>query len=107
MFSQSSCVPCQGGIPPLNSNEIQNFMELINPDWEVLEEKKIFRDFMFDDYNSAIRFTNSVAELSEIQGHHPYIHINFKTVRVIVFTHKINGLHENDFLLASKIDELF
>ena len=107
MFSQSSCVPCQGGIPPLNLNEIQNFMKLIHPDWDVLEEKKIFRDFTFENYNSAISFTNSVANLAEIQGHHPYIHINFKTVRIIVFTHKIDGLHENDFLLASKIDELF
>ena len=107
MFTQSSCVPCQGGIPPLTSNEIQNCIELIHSDWEVLEEKKICRDFTFEDYSSAIGFTNSVAELAEIQGHHPYIHINFKTVRILVFTHKINGLHENDFLLASKIDELF
>ncbi len=107
MFKQSSCVPCQGGIPPLKLNEIQNYLKLIHPDWEVLEEKKIIRDFNFTDYNSAISFTNSVADLAENQGHHPYIHINYKTVRIIVFTHKIDGLHENDFLIARKIDELF
>ena len=106
MFTQSSCVPCQGGVPPLSSVEIQKFLKLIHPKWEVLEDKKITRDFEFLDYNSAISFTNSVAELAEIQGHHPYIHINFRTVKIIVFTHKIDGLHENDFLLASKIDDL-
>ena len=55
-------------------------------------------------YLDAIKFTNKIAEIAEIEGHHPYIHINFKTVKVILFTHKIDGLHENDFLMAAKID---
>ena len=64
------------------------------------------RNFSFETYSKAIAFSNSVAELAEDEGHHPYIHINFKNVKIILFTHKIDGLHENDFLMASKIDKL-
>jgi 4a-hydroxytetrahydrobiopterin dehydratase len=80
-FTENKCVPCQGGIPPLNKEEINNFKKLV-------------------------KFTNQIAELAEDEGHHPYIHINFKTVKIILFTHKIDGLHENDFLMASKIDKV-
>ena len=106
MFTQSKCIPSQGGIPPLKGSEIQSFLKLVNKDWSVVEEKKLVRDFQFDNYQLAIDFTNSVAELAENEGHHPYIHINFKTVKIILFTHNIEGLHENDFLMASKIDNL-
>ena len=106
MFTNSKCIPCQGGISPLRGAEVQPFLRLINKDWSVIEEKKLVRDFQFDNYQLAIDFTNSVAELAENEGHHPYIHINFKTVKIILFTHKIEGLHENDFLVASKIDNL-
>jgi 4a-hydroxytetrahydrobiopterin dehydratase len=106
MFTHSKCIPCQGGIPPLRGSEVQSFLRLLNKDWSVIEEKKLVRDFQFDNYQLAIIFTNTVAELAEKEGHHHYIHINFKTVKIILFTHKIEGLHENDFLLASKIDNL-
>jgi 4a-hydroxytetrahydrobiopterin dehydratase len=106
MFTQSKCIPCQGGIPPLRDSEVRPFLKLIDKDWSVVDEKKLVRNFQFDSYQLAIDFTNSVAELSENEGHHPYIHINFKTVKIILFTHKIDGLHENDFVLASKIDSL-
>ena len=106
MFTHSKCIPCQGGIPPLRGSEVQSFLGLINKDWSVIEEKKLVRDFQFDNYQLAIDFTNAVAELAENEGHHPYIHVNFKTVQIILFTHKIEGLHENDFLVASKIDNL-
>ena len=107
MFSINKCVPCQGGIPPLNEEEINNFKKLINSDWLVEENKKIIREFNFSSYMKGIDFTNKVAKLAEEEGHHPYVHINFKTVKVILFTHKIDGLHENDFLMASKIDKMY
>ena len=106
MFTQSKCIPCQGGIPPLKGSEIQSFLKFVDKDWSVVEEKKLVRNFQFDKYQLAIDFTNSVAELAENEDHQPYIHINFKTVKIILFTHKIEGLHENDFLMASKIDDL-
>ena len=107
MFSQEKCIPCQGGIPPLNKEEIKKFKKLIESDWFVKEDKKIIREFSFSDYKTGINFTNKVAELAENEGHHPYIHINFKKIKVILFTHKIDGLHENDFLMASKIDKMY
>ena len=107
MFKNIKCIPCQGGIPPLNNEEIEKFYPLINSSWIVEETIKLIRNFKFDDYLAAIKFTNLVADLAEDEGHHPHIHINYKIVKVILFTHKINGLHENDFLMASKIDKIF
>jgi len=107
MFTLNKCVPCQGGIPPLNNEEINRFKKLVNSEWEVENSKKIIREFNFPNYKEGVIFTNKVAELAEEEGHHPYIHINFKTIKVILFTHKIDGLHENDFLIASKIDKMY
>ena len=106
MFKQNKCVPCQGGIPPLKGEEIKSFLKLIDENWSVENEKELSKNFSFETYLNAIAFSNSVAELAENEGHHPYIHINFKNVKIILFTHKIDGLHENDFLMASKIDKL-
>ena len=106
MFKQNKCVPCQGGIPPLVAEEINSFLKLIDKNWSVANEKELIKKFSFETYSKAIAFSNSVAELAEDEGHHPYIHINFKNVKIILFTHKIDGLHENDFLMASKIDKL-
>ena len=106
MFKQNKCVPCQGGIRPLKGEEINSFLKLIDEDWSVANEKELSKNFSFETYLKAIAFSNSVAELAENEGHHPYIHINFKNVKIILFTHKIDGLHENDFLMASKIDKL-
>ena len=104
MFTLNKCIPCQGGIPPLNEKEINNFQKLIDANWVVEENKKIYREFKFSSYMNGIDFTNKVAKLAEEEGHHPYVHINFKTVKVILFTHKIEGIHENNFLIAKKID---
>ena len=106
MFKQNKCVPCQGGIPPLKGAEINSFLKLIDENWSVANEKELSKNFSFKTYSNALAFSNSVAELAENEGHHPYIHINFKNVKIILFTHKIDGLHENDFLMASKIDKL-
>ncbi len=106
MFKQEKCIPCQGGIPPLKSAEIKKYQKLIRPEWLIEDNIKLFKEFRFENYKSAINFSNLVANLAEEQGHHPYIHINFKSVKIILFTHKINGLHENDFLMANKIDNL-
>ncbi len=106
MFKQEKCVPCQGGIPPLRGGEIKKYQKLISGEWLVDNDIKLIKEFTFTNYVSAVKFVNLVADLAEDQGHHPYIHLNYKSVQVILFTHKINGLHENDFLMASKIDKL-
>ena len=106
MLNKKTCIPCQGGISPLNATEISNFLKDINDNWVSLLEIKISRTFNFDSYLSALSFVNKIANLAENEGHHPHIHLNFKNVEVIIFTHKINGLHENDFILAAKIDDI-
>lgn len=104
MLSKKTCVPCQGGIPPLKDAAIKNFLIHLDNDWEVLESKKLRKEFVFPTYMEAIDFVNNIAALAEDEAHHPYIHINYKTVILIIFTHKISGLHENDFILAAKCD---
>ena len=106
MINQKKCIPCQGGIPPLDLEEINKLIVKIDAKWQVKNDKELRREYVFDTYKEAINFVNNVADLAEEEGHHPYIHINYKKVLIILFTHKINGLHENDFILASKCDLL-
>ena len=101
------CVPCQGGIPPLKEKEINLYLKKINNKWLVENNIKILREFSFELYSQAIEFSNKVAKLAEQEDHHPHIHINFKKVIIYLFTHKINGLHDNDFIMAAKIDKIF
>ena len=107
MLNKKNCIPCQGGIPPLNSEEISKYLNDINENWINLIDVKISRTFNFNNYLEALNFVNKIAYLSEDEGHHPHIHLNFKNVEVIIFTHKINGLHENDFILAAKCDDIW
>ena len=107
MLSQKKCVPCQGGIDPLNPKQVSKLISKLEEGWKDLDNKKIKKEYIFSLYSQAILFTNKVAELAENEDHHPYIHINFKKVEIIIFTHKIDGLHKNDFILASKCDLLY
>ena len=104
---QKRCIPCQGGIPTLNKNEIDVLIKELNSDWKAHKSKEIRKEYIFKTYKEAIIFVNNVAELAEDEGHHPFLHINYKKVIIILFTHKINGLHENDFILAYKCDLLY
>ncbi len=101
------CVPCQGGIPPLGQSKIRKYLSAV-PDWELVDEepKRILKEFKFKDFNEAMDFVNRVAELAEEQGHHPDIAIHWNEVTLTLYTHAIDGLHDNDFIMAAKIDEL-
>ena len=105
MDTTKKCIPCQGGVPKLNSEEITQFLSKIDQDWMV-EDDRLYKDFDFTNYDQAVNFANNVVNIANEEDHHPYIHINFKNVKIILFTHKINGLHENDFLMAAKIDKI-
>ena len=82
MFSNKNCVPCQGGIPPLDKNQILRYNKLISDDWFVVDEKKLVKNFVFNTFNQAMLFANKTAKLANSEGHHPYIHINFKIVKI-------------------------
>lgn len=105
-LAKKKCVPCEAGTPPLTEKEIQQYLTELKTPWEVLENEKIRRTFKFKNFEGAMAFTNEVAELAESEGHHPDIHIFYNRVTIELWTHAINGLSENDFILASKVDEL-
>ena len=105
-LDKKSCVPCQGGVPTLTATDIEQLSPNV-PDWKVHEVegvKRIERTFEFKDFVDAMAFVNRVAAIAEGEGHHPDLHIHWNQVRIEVWTHKIRGLHENDFILAAKID---
>ena len=104
-----TCVPCEGQIAPISDAEIVELMPQI-PDWEVIKENgenHIKRNFKFSDFKSALNFTNLVGEEAEKSGHHPVLITEWGKVTVIWWTHAINGLHRNDFVMAAKTDEAF
>ncbi len=103
------CVPCRGGEPPLDEAEIVRYLPQL-PAWAVIEEggiQRLERTFRFKDFVQALAFTNRVGEAAEAEGHHPLIVTEWGRVRVQWWTHKIKGLHKNDFIMAAKTDQLF
>ena len=103
-FTQKKCVPCEAGGDPLPDSEVQNNLLSI-PNWE-LDGKMIHREFEFQDFKDAMVFVNKVADLAESEGHHPDITIHWNKVRLDLWTHSMNGLSENDFIVASKMDKI-
>lgn len=101
-----NCVPCRGGIPPLNEKEIKMYLEKVK-DWKVVDHHHITKTYSFPNFLTALSFVNKVGEIAEQEGHHPNICFTWGSVEISIWTHKIDGLHENDFILASKIDSLF
>ncbi len=99
------CVPCSAGVPPLKGEELAAFSRQL-PGWRVVDEHHIERSFRFPDFRQALAFVNRIGELAEEQGHHPDVFLTWGEVRVKLFTHKIDGLSESDFILAAKIDRL-
>jgi len=100
------CVPCRGGVEPLTDEVVRQLARELNTDWRVIDGHHLEREFTFDDFRQALDFVNEVGELAEQEGHHPDIHLSYGKVKIQLWTHKINGLHENDFILAAKIDAL-
>lgn len=105
-LTTKKCIPCEGGIPPLNEKEIKEYKKHISVDWKVSDNNKITREFSFVNYRHTMDFVNKVADLADEEGHHPVLHIYFGRLVAELWTHSINGLSENDFILAAKIDKL-
>ena len=105
-LAQKQCVPCSGGVPPLKGEKIQELHRQLDDAWQVVDEHHLERVFRFKNFRQALDFTNRVGELAETQGHHPDIYLAWGKVRLTVWTHKIDGLTESDFIFAAKIDQL-
>ena len=104
-LASKSCVPCRGGVPPLSGSALEKYARLL-PSWRVVDGHHLEREFSFPNFRTALEFTNRVGNLAEEQGHHPDIYLAWGKVRITLWTHKIDGLTESDFVLAAKIDEL-
>jgi 4a-hydroxytetrahydrobiopterin dehydratase len=104
-LSQKHCVPCRGGVPPLSGEELEK-LKPEAPGWQVVENHHLARAFEFPDFKTALDFVNRVGALAEDEGHHPDLCLSWGKVDARIWTHKIDGLTESDFILASKIDLL-
>lgn len=104
-LAAKTCVPCRGGVPPLEGDELSRLLELLDSDWKIMDGHHLRREFQFPDFVSALAFTNQVGELAEVEGHHPDIYLTWGRVTIEIWTHKINGLTESDFILAAKIEQ--
>ena len=104
-LSSKQCVPCRGGVPPLAGEEIQRLLDQLNG-WTVELQHHLKKNYSFKDFAEALAFVNRVGALAEEQGHHPDICFGWGKVEVTIWTHKIDGLTESDFILAAKIDKL-
>ena len=104
-FQEKRCIPCEGGIPPLDATTISKYLKEV-PGWNAVENKKLVREFKLKNFVESMEFVDCVAEIAEAEGHHPDIHILYNLVRFELTTHAIGGLSENDFILAAKINSV-
>ncbi len=106
LLAKKECVPCRGGVPPLKGEAIAGLLTQLKTEWKVIDEHHLEREYRFPDFKQGLDFTMRVGELAEAQGHHPDITLAFGKVKLAVWTHKINGLTESDFIFAAKSDAL-
>ena len=104
-LAAKTCVPCRGGVPALKGSALEMLHEQVS-DWQVIDGHHITRQFKFPDFKQALAFVNRVGDLAEEQGHHPDIFLAWGKVEITLWTHKIDGLTESDFIMAAKLDRL-
>lgn len=105
-LADKHCVPCRGGVPPLQGKELQSYAAQL-PGWTLVAEHHVEKSFTFPDFRTALEFVNRAGEIAEQEGHHPELCLNWGRVDVRIWTHKIDGLTESDFVLAAKIDRQY
>ncbi|MDP3741342.1 MAG: 4a-hydroxytetrahydrobiopterin dehydratase [bacterium] len=112
-LADQKCVPCEGGVDPITPLRAQEYLKQLHPDWKLIEGNlpageagKITRRFKFKNYKQAWNFVNKVSKIAEGESHHPDISFGWGYAQITSYTHAINGLFENDFILAAKIDRL-
>ena len=106
ILAERACTPCQGGVPPLAADEAAR-LHAQAPDWSLLDDaRRIERTFRFGDFGEALAFIDKVGALAEAEGHHPDLCFGWGYAKISLQTKKIKGLHQNDFIMAAKIDQL-
>lgn len=101
------CVACKGGIPPLKSEALRSWEARLGNGWKIVDEHHLEKQFKFPDFRSALRFVNRVGEFAESVNHHPDLSLSWGKAGVTLWTHKIGGLSETDFIFAAKTDQFY
>ena len=104
-LADRQCVPCRGGVPPLTGEQISPLLAQLDG-WDAIEQHHLEKSYRFKNYSEALAFVNRLSEVAENEGHHPDICFGWGQVQVKVWTHKIDGLTESDFILAAKVDQV-
>jgi 4a-hydroxytetrahydrobiopterin dehydratase len=105
-LARRQCVPCKRGTPALSQERVESLSRQISPDWAVNGGHHLEREFRLKNFREALALANKVGEIAEGQQHHPDLLVGWGRLRISLFTHAIDGLHENDFILASRIDAM-
>ena len=106
-LTQKKCVACEGGMPPLKGELLKKYLGQVEG-WQLVDSAKIKKEFTFKDFKEALAFVNKVGDIAESEQHHPDIHlVSYKKVIIELFTHAIEGLSENDFIVAAKINSIW
>ena len=105
-LAQQTCIPCTGGVPALEPAQADLLLKQLPEGWRLVDNHHLEKAFTFSDFRGALDFTVRVGDLAEQQGHHPDIHLAWGRVRLEIWTHKVNGLTQSDFVLAAKADAL-
>ena len=103
-LAKKTCIPCKGGIPPLKGTKLEDLLDKLKNDWKIINEHHLEKEYSFKNFKEALDFTVKVGELAENQDHHPDIFLTWGKVKVTIWTHKIDGLTESDFVFAAKTD---
>ena len=104
-LAKKTCIPCKGGVPPLKGTKLDELLEKLKNDWKIIKEHHLEKEYSFKNFKEALSFTIKVGELAENQGHHPDIFLAWGKVKLTIWTHKIDGLTESDFIFAAKADK--
>ena len=105
-LAQKECVPCKGTVDRLSGGDLNKLGKELPGGWQAVNGHHLEKEFKFKDFRQALNFTNAVGELAEAQGHHPDIYLAWGKVKLTIWTHKVDGLTESDFIMAAKADEL-
>ncbi len=103
-LAKKECVPCKGKVPPIQGKELSDLLAKLRSGWKVIKGHHLEKEFRFKNFREALDYTNRVGELAEEVGHHPDIHLSWGKVKLTIWTHKIDGLTESDFIFAAKAD---
>ncbi len=104
-LARRQCVPCRGGVPPLSLERVAVLRRQISPAWEIVDGHHLMREVRLRSFREALELANTIGGIAEAQKHHPDLLVSWGKLTVTLFTHAIDGLHENDFIMAARIDQ--